>query len=129
MNKLAFATVAAIIAFSAPALAAAQKWNVTEERASGIKTGQGTWAVTTDGDKLTGTAALQLDNGQPLTYSLDGAIKDGVYTVKLENRTDDKKGCVWTGHAQNATADGRSKGFVGDLVCDGAKMIIRANGM
>lgn len=129
MHKLALATAAAIAAFSAPAMAASQNWNVTEERSSGVKNGQGTWAVTIDGDKLTGSASLQLDNGKPLTYSLEGTIKDGVYTVKLDKRSDDKKGCVWTGHAQTATAAGKATGYIGDLVCDGTKLIIRAIGM
>jgi hypothetical protein len=129
MHKLALATAAAIAAFSAPAMAASQNWNVTEERTSGVKNGQGTWAVTIDGDKLTGSASLQLDNGKPLTYSLEGTIKDSVYTVKLDKRSDDKKGCVWTGHAQTATAAGKATGYIGDLVCDGTKLIIRAIGM
>ena len=129
MRKLALATAAAIAAFSAPAMAASQNWNVTEENTSGVKHGQGTWAVTIDGDKLSGSASLQLDNGNPLTYSLEGTIKDGVYTVKLDKRSDDKKDCVWTGHARTATAAGKSTGYVGDLVCDGAKLVIRAIGM
>jgi polyisoprenoid-binding protein YceI len=129
MHKLALATAAAIAAFSAPAMAASQNWNVTEEHTSGVKNGQGTWAVTIDGDKLTGSASLQLDNGKPLTYSLEGTIKDSVYTVKLDKRSDDKKGCVWTGHAQTVTAAGKATGYIGDLVCDGTKLIIRAIGM
>ena len=129
MHKLALATAAAIAAFSAPAMAASQNWNVTEENAAGVKHGQGTWAVTIDGDKLSGSASLQLDNGNPLTYSLEGTLKDGVYTVKLDKRSDDKKGCVWTGHAQKATAAGMAPGFIGDATCDGAKLIIRAIGM
>jgi len=130
MNKLAFATAAAIAAFSASAIAATQNWNVTEENTSGVKHGQGTWALTIDGEKLDGTASLQLDNGTPLTYSLEGTSKDGVFTVKLDKRSDDKKGCVWTGHARAATAAGKSTGYVGDLVCDGGvKLILRAIGM
>ena len=129
MHKLALATAAAIAAFSAPAMAASQNWNVTEENAAGVKHGQGTWAVTIDGDKLSGSASLQLDNGNPLTHSLEGTLKDGVYTVKLDKRSDDKKGCVWTGHAQKATAAGMPTGFIGDATCDGAKLIIRAIGM
>ena len=130
MNKFAFATAAAIAAFSAPAIAATQNWNVTEENTAGVKHGQGTWAVTIDGEKLNGSASLQLDNGTPLTYSLEGTSKDGVYTVKLDKRSDDKRGCVWTGHARTATAAGHSTGYVGDLVCDGGvKLILRAIGM
>jgi len=129
MRKLALTTAAAVIAFNAPSLAAAANWNVTEESASGIKSAQGTWTFKTDGDKLSGSASLQADNGNPLTYSLDGAVKDGVYTVKLDKRSDDKKGCVWTGHAQKATAAGMSTGFIGEVACDGAKLVIRATGM
>ena len=129
MHKLALATAAAFLAASAPAMAASQNWNVTEESASGVKKGQGVWAMTIDGDKLSGSATMMLDNGNPLTYTLNGTIKDGVYTVKLDKRSDDKKGCVWTGHAQIATAAGKSTGYIGDLVCDGAKLIIRAIGM
>ncbi len=130
MNKFAFATAAAIAAFGAPAIAATQNWNVTEENTAGVKHGQGTWAVTIDGEKLNGSASLQLDNGTPLTYSLEGTSKDGVYTVQLDKRSDDKRGCVWTGHARAATAAGHSTGYVGELVCDGGvKLILRAIGM
>lgn len=129
MHKLALTTAAAIVAFSAPAMAAAQNWNVTEESSVGIKSAQGAWAVMVEGDKVSGSASLELDNGNPLTYSLEGTVKDGVYTVNLDKRSDDKKGCVWTGHAQNATAAGKSTGFIGNVACDGAKLIIRATGM
>jgi hypothetical protein len=74
-----------------------------------VKHGQGAWAVTIDGEKLNGSASLQLDNGTPLTYSLEGTSKDGVFTVKLDKRSDDKKGCVWTGHARSATAEEGSR--------------------
>jgi hypothetical protein len=129
MHKLAITTAAAFIALSAPSLAAAADWNVTEESASGIKSAQGTWTLKMDGDKFSGSAFLQSDNGAPLTYTLDGALKDGVYTATLSKRSDDKKGCVWTGHAQKATALGKSTGFIGDVACDGAKLVIRAIGM
>jgi len=129
MRKLTLTTAVALFAFSAPGLASAANWNVTEESASGIKSAQGTWTLKLDGDKLSGAASLQADNGNPLTYSLDGVVKDGVYTVKLEKRSDDKKGCVWTGRAQKATAAGASTGFIGDVACDGAKLVIRATGM
>jgi hypothetical protein len=128
MHKLTLATVAALVAISAPSLAAAENWNVTEENAVGIKSAQGVWNLKIEGDKLSGSASLQADNGNPLTYSVDGAVKDGVYTVKLDKRSDDKKGCVWTGHAQKATAAGKATGFIGDVACDGAKLVIRAIG-
>jgi hypothetical protein len=129
MRKLALATVALFLVGSASAMGAAQNWSVTEERASGIKDSQGTWTLMIDGDKLTGSATLSSDSGNTLTYNLEGAIKDGVYTVKMVNRSDNKKDCVWTGHARTATAAGKSTGFVGDVTCTGAKLIIHATGM
>ena len=67
MRKFALAITVTIAAFSALAIAATQNWNVTEENTAVVKHGQGTWAVTIDGEKLDGSAALQLDNGTPLT--------------------------------------------------------------
>jgi len=128
MNKLAFTAALAIAAFSAPALAASQNWNVTEESASGIKSAQGSWTLKTEGDALSGAATLQRDNGATVSYDVEGALKDGVYTVKLDKRSDDKKGCVWTGHPQAATAAGKTTGYIGD-VCEGSKFVLRAQGM
>jgi hypothetical protein len=128
MLKLTLITAVAIAAFSAPAMAASQSWNVTEENTVGIKSAQGKWLLKTEGDTLSGTATLQRDNGTEVTYSVDGAIKDGIFTVKLNNRSDDKKGCVWTGHAQAATALGKVTGFIGDVACEGSKFVIRAQG-
>jgi hypothetical protein len=127
MNKLALATALALAAFSAPALAAS--WNVTEESSSGIKSAQGSWLLKGEGDGFTGSATLQRDNGTEVSYTVEGALKDGVYTVKLDKRSDDKKGCVWSGHAQAATALGKATGYIGDVVCEGSKFVIRAQGM
>ncbi len=69
------------------------------------------------------------DHFRCMATALEGTIKDGVDTVKLDKRSDDKKSCVWTGHAQTATAAGKATGYVGDLVCDGANLVIRAIGM
>ena len=126
MHKLALATAAVFLAFSASAMAASQSWNVTEESAAGIKSAQGKWLLKSEGDNLSGSATLQRDNGTEVTYSVEGSVKDGVYTVKLDKRSDEKKGCVWTGHAQAATALGRATGYIGDVVCEGAKFIVRA---
>ena len=129
MHKLAL-VIAAIAAFSAPAMAASESWNVTEESAAGIKSAQGKWLLKSEGDNLSGSATLQRDNGTEVTYSVEGAFKDGVYTVKLDKRSDEKKGCVWTGHAQSATALGKSTGYIGDVVCgEGAKFVIRGQGV
>jgi hypothetical protein len=127
MKKLTLATALVLAAFSAPALAAS--WNITEESTSGIKSAQGSWLLKGEGDAFTGTATLQRDNGTEVSYVVDGTLKDGIYTVKLDKRSDDKKGCVWTGHAQAATALGKATGFIGDVVCEGSKFVIRAQGM
>jgi hypothetical protein len=66
---------------------------------------------------------LQFDNGKTLDYKLDGTLEGEVYTIKLVDRTDDKKNCVWTGKPA-ATAAGRV--LSGDTVCDGSKFSIRA---
>ncbi len=113
-------TALAFAALSGSAFAA--DWNVTEESAAGIKSAQGVWAVKTEGDKVTGTATMQLQNGNPLSYKLDGTVAGGVYTVNLVDRTDDKKGCVWTGKEV-----GGGKGLTGEAQCQGSKMTIRAS--
>ena len=46
---------------------------------------------------------MQANNGSELTYKLEGAIADGVYTVTMNDRSDGKKGCVWSGHAPAGT--------------------------
>jgi hypothetical protein len=126
MSKPILPAVAALSALTVSAFAASVNWNITEEGLSGVKGGQGTWSVNTDGEnKITGSANLQLDNGNLLTYTLSGSVKDGIYTITLANRSDGKKGCVWTGHIP-AGAD-KSHGLIGQAVCDGdVKLIIRA---
>ncbi|HEY8214532.1 MAG TPA: hypothetical protein VIG36_10440 [Methylocystis sp.] len=120
MIKLALTTALAAVAFSASAYAA--QWNVTEANKTGIKRAQGTWTVATEGDKVSGKSELQLDNGSVLTYKLDGEFKGGVYTIKLEDRTDSKKNCVWTGKA----VEGARSVYSGDAACDGETFTIRA---
>lgn len=119
MIKLALTTAAAVVAFGAPAFAAG--WNVTEIASSGIKRANGTWTLTTEGDKVSGKADLQLDNGSVLSYKLDGAVAGGVYTVKLVDRTDGKKDCVWTGKPNET-----GRVYNGDVACGSEKFSIRA---
>ncbi len=126
MLKLALTTTVALLACSASAMAESRSWNVTEEGFSGVKSAQGAWALTIDGDKISGSADLQMSNGNPLTYTVKGTSADGVYTISLENRSDDKKGCVWTGKPPKAGGT-QAVGLLGDVVCTGSKMIIRAN--
>ncbi|MFY9627216.1 MAG: hypothetical protein WAK03_03555 [Methylocystis sp.] len=124
MYKLTLAATVAFLGLSASAMAG-QSWNVTEEGTSGIKGAQGVWAVNVQGDKLSGTADMQLTNGNPLSYKVDGAIKDGVYTVTISDRTDGKKGCVWTGHTP-AGGGTQTHGLIGEAQCEGVKLILRA---
>lgn len=119
MIKLALTTAVAVVAFSASAFAA--NYSVTEISTSGIKRANGTWNVTAEGDKLTGKAELQLDNGTVVAYKLDGKLEGGVYTVSLNDRTDGKKDCVWTGKANES-----GKVLEGPVACGSEKFVIRA---
>jgi hypothetical protein len=119
MIKLALTTALAAVAFSASAYAG--QWNVTEANKAGIKRAQGTWTVATEGDKVTGKSEMQLDNGSVLTYKLDGELTGGVYTLKLLDRTDSKKNCVWTGKP----VEGAHNVYFGEAACDGEKFMIR----
>jgi hypothetical protein len=98
---------------------------VTEESSSGIKGAQGNWTVNTDGNKFSGIAAMQANNGGELTYKFEGAIADGVYTVAMNDRSDGKKRCVWSGHAPAGTGT-LKKGLIGYVECEGEKLILRA---
>ncbi len=75
---------------------------------------------------LSGDASMQMGNGAPLTYKVDGSVEGGVYTIKISDRTDGKKNCVWTGHAPTG-AGAQSSGLLGYVECEGAKLIIRAS--
>ncbi|MBM3551059.1 MAG: hypothetical protein FJX45_04690 [Alphaproteobacteria bacterium] len=119
MIKLALTTALAAVAFSASAYAG--QWNVTEANKAGIKRAQGTWSVATEGDKVSGKGELQLDNGTVLTYKLDGEFAGGVYKVKLVDRSDSKKNCVWTGKP----VEGAHNVYNGEAACDGEIIVIR----
>jgi hypothetical protein len=121
MRKLTLTAAALLVSFTGSAMAA-QVWNITEEAASGIKSAQGTWLVTEADGKISGTAELQLTNGNPLSYTFEGTVAGSVYTVKLDKRADGKNGCVWTGKAGD-----KAKGLIGEVQCDGnTKFKIRA---
>lgn len=119
MIKLALTTAVAVVAFSASAFAAS--YSVTEISSSGIKRANGTWKLTTEGDKVAGAADMQLDNGSVITYKLDGKVEGGVYTLNLKDRTDGKKDCVWTGKPNES-----GKVFEGPVQCGSEKFSIRA---
>jgi long-subunit fatty acid transport protein len=119
MIKLALTTAVAVVAFSASAFAAT--FSVTEISSVGIKKANGTWTLSTDGGKIAGKADMQLDNGSPITYKLDGKVEGGVYTVTLADRTDGRKDCVWTGKTNDT-----GKVVEGPVVCGSEKFVIRA---
>jgi hypothetical protein len=123
MKKFVWAA-AAILAASVPASAAT--WLVSEENTGGVKGAQGSWTVKMDGNKINGDASMQMDNGSMLTYKVDGSVEGDVYTIKISDRTDGKKNCVWTGHPP-AGVGTQSRGLVGYAECEGTKLIIRAS--
>jgi hypothetical protein len=127
MKKSILAAAAVLLLSGAAAQAGTVRWNISEEN-SGVPAAQGAWTLTEEGDKISGTAALQLSNGNPLSYKFEGSQKDGVWTVNLTDRTDGKKGCVWTGHAPTAGGGTQTTGLLGYANCDGGvKIIIRAS--
>ncbi|MCC3246211.1 hypothetical protein LG047_12920 [Methylocystis sp. WRRC1] len=119
MIKLTLTTAVAVVAFSASAFAAG--YSVTEIASSGIKRANGTWTLNTEGDKVSGKADMQLDNGSVVTYKLDGKVEGGVMTLNLTDRTDGKKDCVWTGKPNE-----NGKVYNGEVVCGSEKFLIRA---
>jgi hypothetical protein len=122
MIKHALAVVA-FVALNSTAFAA--QWSVSEASAAGIKSYEGTWTLTTDGAKVTGKADLQNDKGALLNYKIEGEVAGDVYTLKLVDRTDGKKNCVWTGK-QAKTVAGHGVAYDGEVACDGSKFAIRA---
>ena len=120
MKKTAAGIALSILVISTGAHA--EIWSVSERLVSGINYSSGTWNVAVQSDKLSGKADMQVDNGTMLHYTLDGSISDGVYTVKLVGRDDDKKNCIWSGKP----ADGMGgKVIQGQAECDGSKLYIR----
>jgi hypothetical protein len=119
MIKLAMTTALAALAMTTGALA--DKWSVTEQAASGIKYSSGTWTLGAEGDKVTGKAELQLDNGTMLNYKLEGTVSGGVYTLNFVGRDDGKKNCVFTGKPSASNA----RVYAGEAVCEGQTLTIR----
>jgi len=123
MIKFCATSIVALLAMGGVALAESQSWNVTEEGLSGIKNAQGVWAVKSEGGKISGVAELQLQNGSPLGYKIEGTSEAGVVTINLVDRTDGKKDCVWTGKEGAGF-----KGLAGDVLCGGKKtLLLRAS--
>lgn len=119
MIKLALTTAAAVVAFGATAYAAG--FSVTEISPAGIKRANGTWTVSAEGDKVSGKADMQLDNGSVVTYKIDGKVEGGAYVLNFADRTDGKKDCVWTGKPNES-----GKVYEGPVVCGSEKFSIRA---
>jgi hypothetical protein len=119
MIKLAMTT--AIVALAMTTGALADKWSVTEQAASGIKYSSGTWTLTTEGEKVSGKADMQLDNGTMVSYKLEGTSDGGVYKLNFVGRDDGKKNCVFTGKASATNA----RVYAGEAVCEGQTLTIR----
>lgn len=129
MMKLAVKTAVVLLLTAAPAAAVTQMWNVSEQSSSGIALGQGTWAVSIDGDKLSGKAEMQYDDGKPYTYSFEGAKSESGYDINLTGRTDKKDGCVWSGRLPSG-ADPKSLKLIGKVQCaSGGAFIIKSSQM
>lgn len=127
MFQIILRTTALLALMTSAAYASNQKWNVTEEGKGGVKSSQGTWTVAVDSSSnVTGKADLQSDKGGIVSYTINGSLKDAVYTINLADRTDGKKGCVWSG--RSVTHDGASsRGLIGEVNCEsGSGFIIRA---
>ena len=120
MNRLFLISALSVLLMSSNALA--DTWSVSERLVSGINYASGSWNVTVSGEKISGKADMQQDNGTMLTYSLDGSVSGGVYKVTLIGRDDGKKECVWTGKVAEGQA---SKNISGEAVCEGSKLFIR----
>ncbi len=119
MIKFTLSVAALLVAVTTSALANSQVWNVTEEGLSGVKSSQGAWTMNIDGNnKLSGSAEMQLDNGNTLAYKIDGSVANSVYTMNIDKRTDGKNGCVWSGHSPEHS-DQKSHGLIGEVQCDG----------
>lgn len=127
MLPMILRTTAILLAMSTSAFASNQVWNVTEEGKTGVKSSQGTWSVTVDANNnVSGKADMQTDKGNIVAYSINGSVKDSLYTVNLADRSDGKKGCVWSGHSA-AHAGTTSHGLIGEVRCAGSSdFIIRA---
>ena len=129
MSRLALKAAVALVLMSAPALAESQSWNVSEETNSGIKGSSGTWAVTVDGDKLSGSADMQSADGAPSAYTYEGVKSGDVYTITLGDRADKQSGCVWTG-AVPEKSDPKHFKLIGKVKCaSGPGFVIRASRM
>ena len=123
MIKLALTTAAFALAMSVSAHAETTKWSVAEISSSGIKTASGTWTLNNEGGKVSGSASLQLDNGSPLEYKIEGEAEGDGLSLKFVDRPDGKKNCVWTGKKADSLGGRLLKGGV---ACDGSKFVVQA---
>lgn len=89
MKKLFLSLSLSVLLMSSNTLA--DTWSVSERLVSGINYASGDWNVVVSGEKISGKADMQQDNGTLLTYSLDGSVSGGVYKVTLVGRDDGKK--------------------------------------
>ena len=116
MNRFPGAALAVLLL---PTCAFAEVWTVVE--GPGGKT-RGTWNVTVAGGALTGNATMTGADGRPLTFGLNGALKDGGAMIHRINASD-RNACTYIGRPQGA-------GYSGNVICNGASapwMVTRGN--
>jgi hypothetical protein len=83
--------------------------------------------VTVDeNNNVSGKASMQTYRGNIVSYTLIGSLKDTLYTLNIADRSDGKKGCVWSGRSV-AHTDEKSHGLIGEVRCaDNNDFVIRA---
>jgi hypothetical protein len=111
------------VCYCAPAFANSQSWNITEvDPDNGA---QGQWLVDVDGgNKLSGSTNMQFDTGAVLSYALEGSINNGAVMVNMLDRSDGKKGCVFSGNIY-LNADNASHRILGEVQCKDGKFLLR----
>lgn len=94
MSKPILPAVAALSALTISAFAASVNWNITEEGLSGVKGGQGTWSVNTDGENK----ILRSSQTKPhMVYTFTHEVQEDIRRAQLASR------------CEGATADSRSQ--------------------
>jgi hypothetical protein len=122
VKKSAAAALSAFLLCAGPAHADVQMWNVTEVGPDGA---QGQWMVTVDGSaNINARTNMQFDTGAPLSYTVEGSVKDDVFHATFNDRSDGKKNCVATGKVY--LNDNKSHKVIGEVQCEDEKFFFRA---
>lgn len=121
MTKNAAAVLTAFLLWAGAAHAEVQLWNVTEVGPDGA---QGQWVVTVDASaNITAQTNMQLDTGAPLSYTVEGSVKNDAFSARFNERSDGKKNCVATGKVY--LNENKSHKVIGEVQCDDEKFFLR----